>query len=196
MRSRLRAAASDAILEAAEEVAAERGIEETSIAAIAKRAGVAVGTLYNYFPDREGILSALFKSRRGSMVPRVVDAAKAHAHHPFERRLTYFVRDVMAAYEERRSFIRVALDADRSMPNVKDPRSTLMTAFTEALEKIFADAARMGFFPEGQGREKVYARALQGALKALTVWHIETGAPLTDDLELVLDAFLHGVDKS
>lgn len=196
LRTRLRAAATDAILDAAEEVAAERGLEEASCAAIAKRAGVAVGTLYNYFPDREGIVTALFKSRRADMIPRITEAAKAHAHHPFERRLRFFVRDVMAAYEERRRFIRLALDADRHMPNVKDARNTVMVTMTAALEKIFADAARMGFFPEGQGREAVYARITQGALKALTIWHIENGKPLTDDIDLALDAILHGVDKS
>jgi AcrR family transcriptional regulator len=191
LRTRLRAAASDAILDAAEEVASDRGLEDTSCAAIAKRAGVAVGTLYNYFPDRDGIIAALFKTRRAELVPRVLDAAKAHAHEPFEKRLRCFVKDVMAAYEERRQFLRLALDADRVMPNVKDGRSTLMTAFTESLEKIFSDAAKMGFFPEG--RHAVYARMVQGSLKALTIWHLEHGRALTDDLDLVLDAFMRGL---
>jgi AcrR family transcriptional regulator len=193
LRTRLRAAASDAILDAAEEVASDRGLEDTSCAAIAKRAGVAVGTLYNYFPDRDGIIAALFKARRAELVPRVVEAAKAHAHEPFEKRLRSFVKDVMTAYEERRQFLRLALDADRVMPNVKEQggRSTLLTAFTEALEKIFADAARMGFFPEG--RHPVYARMVQGSLKALTMWHIEHGRALTDDLDIVLDAFMRGL---
>src|SRR6516225_144057 len=128
MKDRLREAAHDAILDAAEEVAAERGIDAASCAAIAERAGVAVGTLYNYFPDRDGIIAALFKARRAELVPRVVEAAKTHAHEPFERRLRSFVKDVMGAYQEHRRFLRLALDADRVMPNVKDGRSTLLNA--------------------------------------------------------------------
>ena len=115
-----------------------------------------MGTLYNYFPDRNGILAALFKSRREQLIPRVTGAAAAHAHLPFEPRLRGFVKDVMAAYEERRQFLRLALDADRVMPNVKDPRSTLMMTFTAALEAIFRDAAKAGAFPKG--REAIYAR--------------------------------------
>ena len=44
MKERQREAACEAILEAAEQVAAERGLENTSIAAIAERAGVATGS--------------------------------------------------------------------------------------------------------------------------------------------------------
>jgi AcrR family transcriptional regulator len=191
LRTRVRAAASGAILDAAEQVASERGLEEASCAAIAKRAGVAVGTLYNYFPDRNGILAALFKSRREQLIPRVTGAAAAHAHLPFEPRLRGFVKDVMAAYEELRQFLRLALDADRVMPNVKDPRSTLMMAFTAALEAIFRDAGKAGAFPKG--REAIYARMVLGSLKSLVHWHLEQGRPLTADVDLVLDAFMRGL---
>ncbi len=193
LRTRLREAASDAILDAAEAVASEHGLEAASCAAIAKRAGVAVGTLYNYFPDREGILTALFASRREALIPRILDAAYAHCDKPFEPRLRGFVKDVMTAYEESRPFLRLALDADRVMPKVKDPRATatLLTAFTDSLEAIFRDAAAHGRFPKGH--ETVYARMIQGSLKSLTIWHIEQGRRLTDDIDLVLDAFMRGL---
>lgn len=55
MKQRAREAAGIALLEAAEHVAAERGIDQTSIAAIAERAQVAVGTLYNYL-DRKSVV--------------------------------------------------------------------------------------------------------------------------------------------
>src|SRR6185369_9232614 len=84
VRTKVREAVSEAILEAAEAVALENGLEASSAAAIAARAGVAVGTLYNYFPDRDGILSALFKSRRAEILPGVEAAAAAGAGLPFE----------------------------------------------------------------------------------------------------------------
>ncbi len=84
MRLRAREAASTVILEAAEEVASQRGLEATSTAAIAERAGVAVGTLYNYFPDRDALIAALFKYRRDELIPRIVAAAAETKHLPFE----------------------------------------------------------------------------------------------------------------
>jgi AcrR family transcriptional regulator len=190
LRARLRAAATDAILDAAEEVAAERGLEGATCAAIAERAGVAVGTLYNYFPDRDGMLAALFAARRSELGPQIAAAAERSAHLPFAARLRGFIHDVMAAYEAERTFIVLALEADRAMPKVKDPRGSLMNQFTAALEQVLADGARMGVIPAGHHAE--YARMLQGQLKALVVWRIADGEPLTRDVDLVVDTFLRG----
>lgn len=59
LKTRLREAASEAILDAVEDILLERGLDGASIASIAERAGVAVGTLYNYFPDRDAMIQAL-----------------------------------------------------------------------------------------------------------------------------------------
>jgi len=186
----MRAAAADAILEAAEEVAAERGIEAASIAAIAERAGVAVGTLYNYFPDREGLITALFKSRRSELIPLITAIRDAHAREPFEPRLRGFVHDLLATYEARRGFVRIALDVDRTMPSVKDPRQTVMVTVIAALEEIFAEAGRKDLVPAG--RHAQLARMLSGSLKALMLWQMDRGSPFTDDADLLIDTFLHG----
>ncbi|MEO8549744.1 MAG: helix-turn-helix domain-containing protein, partial [Kofleriaceae bacterium] len=115
MKQRAREAAATALLEAAEHVAAERGIDQTSIAAIAERAQVAVGTLYNYFPDRESLLAALFKWRRDEMLPRLVAASAAAAlEGAFEQRLRLFMLSVARAFDGYRRFCRVAMSADQS----------------------------------------------------------------------------------
>jgi AcrR family transcriptional regulator len=67
LRSRLREATSGAILEAAEEVFAERGLSAAHMNDIATRAGVAVGTLYNHFKDRDALLAALIEMRRAGL---------------------------------------------------------------------------------------------------------------------------------
>src|SRR5437868_7079527 len=56
--SRPKAATKEGIMEAALSVFHERGYEGTTIPAIASRAGVAQGTLYNYFPSKEKLLFA------------------------------------------------------------------------------------------------------------------------------------------
>lgn len=47
------------LLEAAAQVFAEKGYESTSTADIAERAGVAIGSLYQYFPNKSALLEAL-----------------------------------------------------------------------------------------------------------------------------------------
>src|SRR5439155_25422924 len=56
--SRPKAATKEGIMDAALAVFHERGYEGTTIPAIAERAGVAQGTLYNYFPSKEKLLFA------------------------------------------------------------------------------------------------------------------------------------------
>ncbi|MFJ3706464.1 MULTISPECIES: TetR/AcrR family transcriptional regulator [Streptomyces] len=47
------------VLQAAEEIACDSGLEEMTIAGVAKRAGVAVGTIYRRFEDKEQLIGAL-----------------------------------------------------------------------------------------------------------------------------------------
>lgn len=49
------------ILDAAQAVFAERGYHRTTIKDVATRADVADGTLYNYFDNKDALLSALFE---------------------------------------------------------------------------------------------------------------------------------------
>lgn len=47
------------VLRAAEEIASDSGLDEMTIASVAKRAGVAVGTIYRRFEDKEQLITAL-----------------------------------------------------------------------------------------------------------------------------------------
>src|SRR6266851_6317665 len=49
----------DAIIEAASAEFAEVGYEATTTNAIARRAGTSIGSLYQFFPNKEAILEAL-----------------------------------------------------------------------------------------------------------------------------------------
>jgi len=49
----------DLILQAAAQVLEARGEDELTTKRVAKRAGVSIGTLYQYFPNRDALLVAL-----------------------------------------------------------------------------------------------------------------------------------------
>jgi AcrR family transcriptional regulator len=194
VRTKVREAVSEAILDAAEAVALENGIEAASAAAIAQRAGVAVGTLYNYFPDRDGILSALFKNRRGAIVPALDTAATAAAGQPFEDRLRTYVRRLIEVFEANASFLRLAVRADGEGAAIKGRDKTLMTQVLHHIEQIMREGASRKLFP--MAKVPAYARMFQAMLKALILWRVEEGAPLVwADGELAIDAFLHGVTR-
>jgi AcrR family transcriptional regulator len=182
-----RTAARTALLEAAEDVAAARGIDATTIAAIADRAGVAVGTLYNYFSDRDQLLASLFKMRREQLLPRVQAAAREAQRLPFERRLRAFLAAALGIYEEHRKFLQVAVSADQHALKVHDRKRTAMAAVVEALTDILLAVA--------PAQAEAHAQMIVGAMKALVLWRLERGEPFTDDADLLADTFLSGIAR-
>lgn len=69
-RERNRRARTNAICEAALDLFLERGLEPTTVEEITKVAGVAKGSFYRYFPDKVGVVDALF-----SPLEEAIDAA-------------------------------------------------------------------------------------------------------------------------
>src|SRR5678815_4687693 len=84
---------------------------------IAKRAGVAVGTLYNYFADREALIRALFESRRARLRPQLLAVVAASSELGFEARLRRFVTDLLAVFEQHRRFFKVAIETEHLKPS-------------------------------------------------------------------------------
>jgi AcrR family transcriptional regulator len=56
-----------AIMEAALKLFTERGFHGTSTAQISKEAGVATGTLFNYFPTKEDLINSLYFKVKGQL---------------------------------------------------------------------------------------------------------------------------------
>ncbi len=62
------------ILEAAAGLIAERGPDGVTMTEIAQRAGVVIGSLYQYFPDKAGLMAALFERHSRDVRAMIVDA--------------------------------------------------------------------------------------------------------------------------
>src|SRR5438132_14377847 len=90
LREKLRATVRDSLLEAAELAIVEDGVEGASLASIARRAGVAVGTIYNYFGDRQELFYELFTQRKSDLVSNVDAGMKAAGSEGFIAQLETF----------------------------------------------------------------------------------------------------------
>ena len=192
MKQRAREAASNALLEAAEHVAAERGIDQTSIAAIAERARVAVGTLYNYFPDRESLLAALFKWRRDEMIPRLVAAtASAGEDGAFEQRLRTFMTQTARVFDGFRRFCRVAMSADQSTTPIKgrfgspSGKSIVLETFLNSLVALMK--------PVYGAKSEEYARMMFGSFKMMMQFQLERDQPIENAVDMLVMTFLKGM---
>ncbi|WP_096202749.1 TetR/AcrR family transcriptional regulator [Bacillus sp. FJAT-45350] len=61
----------DQIIEAAVKVIADNGYHQAQVSKIAKQAGVADGTIYLYFKNKEDILVSLFEEKMGKFVESI-----------------------------------------------------------------------------------------------------------------------------
>src|SRR5688572_14151475 len=75
-----------AILDAAEKVFRDQGFAEAKMARIAQQAGMAAGTLYNYFDSKESIFRALI-DQRGDQFLASLKALAQQAPDPRQRLL-------------------------------------------------------------------------------------------------------------
>ncbi|MBT9558049.1 MAG: TetR/AcrR family transcriptional regulator [Myxococcales bacterium] len=64
----------DAILDAALQCFVTQGFHGTAVPEISRRAGIATGTLYHYFPSKEAIVNALFRKWKEAIGARVLTA--------------------------------------------------------------------------------------------------------------------------
>ena len=58
----------EAIVTAAAQVLIEQGYEGATTARVAERAGVSIGSLYQYFPNKEALIAALIERHAGEIV--------------------------------------------------------------------------------------------------------------------------------
>ena len=104
LRERQREQTAAAILDAAEEVFAEKGLANAHMNDIAARVGVAVGTLYNHFKDRDSLLVALIETRKAELVARVDAFLDQPSSGNFRDDLTGFVKEMGAFFEEHKRY--------------------------------------------------------------------------------------------
>lgn len=93
-----------AILEAAEKLMTEGGPEELKMSQLATVAGVAVGTLYQYFPSREAVLRALEERSWSAQISGFQELVIRLADVPSDEAIVRVVRYAMDAMAERAEF--------------------------------------------------------------------------------------------
>jgi AcrR family transcriptional regulator len=69
----------DAIIAAAAQVLITHGYEGTTTARVAQRAGVSVGSLYQYFPNKDALVAALIERHANELVSTVRDVLQRHS---------------------------------------------------------------------------------------------------------------------
>ncbi|HEX8536504.1 MAG TPA: TetR/AcrR family transcriptional regulator [Cystobacter sp.] len=199
LRARLREETEQTLLEAAEQLFAEQGVGGTRIEDIAKRAGVAVGTLYNYFEDREELLAALLARRRAELVKMLDEVSQEARGKPWHEEFDAFLRATLTFLEQHRRFLSILIQGEMTAPR---HTSTAEETVGSGLDDIHACAERLVRRGVAEGVLKpefaaLYPALLLGMLRSAIVHdrYTDSPGPLLALLEPFRDFFLKGAGK-
>ena len=186
-----------AILAAAEEVFADAGFHAAKMGAIAAKAGVSVGTLYNHFEDREALLGGLLAARRAELVGRIDDAIRDADGRPLRERLRGILGAFLAHCEEHRKFVHLALQ--RELGRFQQTYPQAWAKKTDTMQAIYERV-------DGEMKRGVKERILRpemadlaaaffiGMMRALLVRDLllRKGEGMAAELDGLLDMFFDG----
>ena len=119
-RDQRRVARREAILSAALEEFSGRGFAATRLDDVARRAGVAKGTIYLYFRDKESLFQELVRSMMGPLVGNIEAAlvSEAPVRALAEHMTDLFVREVFET--RRKDVIRLMIAEGRRFPKLAE----------------------------------------------------------------------------
>lgn len=92
-----------AILDAALTVFSERGVDGVAVPEISARAGVAIGTIYRYFPSKEVLVNELYREQKAVLARRLNEGVD-HKAAPRELFADFWDRMVAFAREDPRAY--------------------------------------------------------------------------------------------
>lgn len=154
------------IMEAAMQLLDRGDIASLTTDAVAAKAGVSIGTLYQYFGNKQAILDALSQREVDAMATRVIKALGA-AQDPAEpeNRVRRVVQAVMAAYGGRRRVHRALLEYALT----RGPGTRLQPMYAGIVDLLVA--GQTGAAPLAPADAFVLTHAVGGVLRAVVAQH-------------------------
>lgn len=120
---------------------ARDGVERARIDAVAARAGVAIGTIYNHIGDRDALFGAVLTMRRAEIVAALDAALEASAKQSAADQLEAVARATLGYLERHRGFFTIVLEsADGPRHHVKP--SQTVTELRTRIERIVRRGVR------------------------------------------------------
>ena len=131
----------EAVLNACTIVLAREGYNGTTTSNIAEEAGVAIGALYEYFPNKESIFSAFLESSIDGMMTSIIADAPIEQGMDTTETIRSLLKVAVIASQKNRKMLRVLVNevpGVLDLPNLKD-----FEARWSELARYFAKAGNL-----------------------------------------------------
>jgi AcrR family transcriptional regulator len=196
LRERVRRETASVIALAAEEVFAAEGLHAAHVEHIARRAGVAVGTLYNYYKDRDALLAALLRTRQEALFDALDAAERAARGRPIREQLHAFVSAKVKFLGEHRTFFRILFEGEltrmrAAYPTATDEHARSLRGWFDRVEALIQRGVESGEL-RAVDRE-LDAWLLGGMLRSVCVREFrENKACEPKDIDRLVHVFMKG----
>ena len=134
------------IIDAAVVVIAENGYHQAQVSKIAKQAGVADGTIYLYFKNKEDILISLFEEKMGEFVEKIED--KIEGKRTAEEKLLMMIEThFQLLSDDHHMAVVTQLELRQSNKELRLKINEILKGYLQVIDKIIIDGKETGEFP-------------------------------------------------
>jgi len=133
------------IIEAAVVVIAENGYHQAQVSKIAKQAGVADGTIYLYFKNKEDILISLFREKMGSFVEKIQKEIEGISS-PSEKLYVMIEKHFQLLAADRHLAIVTQLELRQSNKEIRQRINEVLKEYLKVVESILVEGIKKGEF--------------------------------------------------
>lgn len=176
------------ILEAAEEVFADKGYYDAAVEEIAARAEISIGTLYNLFTSKEGLFLTVIEQRVNHFLQQITQ--RAEAEPTAAEKLDALLAGIFEYLEQHQAFFRLYVTATHGLPwHLNSDMGALLFAKYRDIQNYVTTICQQGKDEGAFHTESPFSLALAilGVANAfLTSWIMsKKKRPLSESLEEV-----------
>ncbi|HEY0140657.1 MAG TPA: TetR/AcrR family transcriptional regulator [Thermoanaerobaculia bacterium] len=183
------------ILDATMRVIGRKGIDETTIQDIADEAGIAKGTVYVYFKDREEVLTKTADRLFENLLTELDPAFDAPGS--FAGRLRGLVIRQLRFFDEHRTLFRATMALSQREGELSKAKPRCFTRYLTRLEQLFTGAAKSGELRgdlDPLAVAHLYRDCARGViLRRLDPKFQKTRRSAEDDAEMLVSVLLRGI---
>ena len=133
------------IIDAAVIAIAENGYHQAQVSKIAKQAGVADGTIYLYFKNKEDILISLFEEKMGSFVEKIEEMI-AGKRTAAEKLLKMVEAHFKMLSDDHHLAIVTQLELRQSNKELRQRINDILKGYLKVIERIVSEGKETGEF--------------------------------------------------
>ncbi|MFK2824568.1 TetR/AcrR family transcriptional regulator [Bacillus sp. B190/17] len=133
------------IINAAVVAIAENGYHQAQVSKIAKQAGVADGTIYLYFKNKEDILISLFREKMGSFVEEI-QKALAGKSTAAEKLMLLVEHHFTMLAEDRHLAVVTQLELRQSNKELRLKINAVLKEYMQLIDEVLKEGVEKGEF--------------------------------------------------